>query len=90
MSLNRGEPISQHRAWLFSLACALECLQPTNGKKVKGGDVDFGTLEIYKDHVKSEERKHRQVEALEKKQQATRQVKKPARRAPKKPQDALF
>lgn len=38
-ALNAGLPISDGRMEMFSLACAITAIQPTNGVKVKGADL---------------------------------------------------
>ena len=44
VSLQRGEPISDGRLDMFSLACAVTAIQPNNGRKVD--EVDLGTVEL--------------------------------------------
>ena len=39
ISLHSGGPISDGRMELFSLACAITAVQPTNGRKVVGADL---------------------------------------------------
>lgn len=38
-ALHSGMPISDGRMEMFSLACAVTAVQPTNGHKVKGADL---------------------------------------------------
>lgn len=46
IDLNRGMPISDGRMSMFSLACAVTALQPTNGIQVDGSDVELGAVEL--------------------------------------------
>ena len=39
VSLHSGMPISDGRMEMFSLACAITALQPSNGQKVKGAEL---------------------------------------------------
>jgi hypothetical protein len=39
IALNSGAPISDGRMEMFSLACAITAVQPTNGIKVKGAEL---------------------------------------------------
>lgn len=44
--LDRGTPVSQGRMEMFSLCCALNALQPTNGRTVEGSYVPLGAVEL--------------------------------------------
>lgn len=46
IDLARGTPISDGRMELFSLACAITALQPTNGRTVAGTEVELGVVEL--------------------------------------------
>ena len=41
-SLHAGLPISDGRMEMFSLACAITAIQPTNGRTVAGADIPLG------------------------------------------------
>lgn len=47
MDLQRGVPISDGRISVLSLACALNAIQPNNGKQVKGADVPLGAVQLH-------------------------------------------
>lgn len=47
MDLHQGLPISDGRMEMFSLACALTAIQPTNGRAVEGADVPLGAVQLY-------------------------------------------
>ena len=46
IDLEMGIPISSAALELFSLCCAVTAIQPNNGRKVRGGDVPLGALEM--------------------------------------------
>lgn len=47
LDLQRGIPISDARADMLSLACAITAIQPNNGRTVHGADTPLGAVELY-------------------------------------------